>query len=102
QQGFGPLPAGFRFIDFGDLRQLEQAVSEKTCAVLLEAIQGESGVVVPPDGYLKSVRELCTRTGAVMLLDEVQSGMGRTGKLFAHEHFGVEPDALSLAKGIAG
>ena len=102
QQGFGPLPQGFSFVDFGDLAALEKAVSAKTCAVLLEPVQGESGVVMPPAGYLKAVRDLCTRHGALLLLDEVQSGMGRTGKMFCHQHFGFEPDAMSLAKGIAG
>jgi acetylornithine/N-succinyldiaminopimelate aminotransferase len=102
QQGFGPLPAGFRFIDYGDARQLEQAVTDKTCAVILEPLQGEAGVIIAPAGYLKTVRDLCDAHGALMLLDEVQTGMGRTGKLFAHQHFGIEPDAMSLAKGIAG
>ena len=102
QQGFGPLPQGFRFLDYGDVGQLEQAVSDKTCAVMLEPVQGEAGVMPPPRGYLARVRELCNRSGALMLLDEVQTGMGRTGKLFAHQHDGVEPDAMSLAKGIAG
>src|SRR5712692_5649663 len=102
QQGFGPLPAGFRFVEFGDLKQLEDAVTDATCAVLLEPLQGEAGVITAPAGYLKAVRELCTRRGALMLLDEVQTGMGRTGKMFAHQHSGVEPDAMSLAKGIAG
>src|SRR5438445_2740200 len=102
QQGFGPLPAGFRFVNFGNLEDLEKAVGPQTCAVLLEPIQGESGVVVPPAGYLQGVRELCTRHGALMLLDEVQSGMGRTGKLYCHQHFGFAPDAMSLAQGIAG
>ena len=102
QQGFGPLPAGFRFLDYGDVDQLEKAVNPQTCAVLLEPLQGEAGVLPPPRGYLAKVRELCTRTGALMLLDEVQTGMGRTGRLFAHQHDAVEPDAISLAKGIAG
>jgi acetylornithine/N-succinyldiaminopimelate aminotransferase len=102
QQGFGPLPEGFRFLDYGNIGQLEQAVSDKTCAVLIEPVQGEAGVMTPPRGYLARVRELCTRHGALMLLDEVQTGMGRTGRLFAHQHDGVEPDAISLAKGIAG
>jgi acetylornithine/N-succinyldiaminopimelate aminotransferase len=102
QQGFGPLPQGFRFLDYGDVAALEEAVGPQTCAVLLEPLQGEAGVLPPPKGYLRRVRELCTRHGAVMLLDEVQTGMGRTGRLFAHQHEGVEPDALSLAKGIAG
>jgi acetylornithine/N-succinyldiaminopimelate aminotransferase len=102
QQGFGPLPAGFRFLDYGDTAQLEKAVTSQTCAVLLEPLQGEAGVLPPPQGYLARARELCTKHGALLLLDEVQTGMGRTGKLFAHQHEGVEPDAMSLAKGIAG
>ncbi|GAC1337856.1 MAG: acetylornithine transaminase [Myxococcales bacterium] len=102
QEGFGPLPAGFRFVPFGDIDALARAVGPQTCAVLLEPVQGEAGVFVPPAGYLAQVRELCSRHGALLLLDEVQGGMGRTGKLFCHEHFGFTPDAMSLAKGIAG
>src|SRR3954464_1274737 len=102
QQGFGPLPQGFKFLDYGDFDQLDRAVGPQTCAVLLEPLQGEAGVMPAPRGYLARVRELCNRHGALMLLDEVQTGMGRTGKLFAHQHDGVEPDAISLAKGIAG
>src|SRR6184192_2409991 len=102
QQGFGPLPEGFRFIDYGDVAQLEGAVSGKTCAVLVEPIQGEAGVTPAPPGFLEKARELCTKTGALLLFDEVQTGMGRTGRFFACEHFGLEPDALTLAKGIAG
>jgi predicted acetylornithine/succinylornithine family transaminase len=102
QQGFGPLPAGFRFIEYGNEAQLREAVTAKTCAVLLEPLQGEAGVMPPPRGYLKLVRELCDASGALMLLDEVQTGMGRTGAYFAHQHERVEPDAMSLAKGIAG
>ncbi|HEY2031375.1 MAG TPA: acetylornithine/succinylornithine family transaminase, partial [Myxococcales bacterium] len=102
QQGFGPLPQGFRFLDYGDAAALEKAVGPQTCAVLLEPIQGEAGVMPPPKGFLQKVRELCDRHGAVMLLDEVQTGMGRTGAYFAHQHERIEPDAMSLAKGIAG
>jgi acetylornithine/N-succinyldiaminopimelate aminotransferase len=102
QQGFGPLPEGFRFLDYGDAKALEAAISGKTCAVMLEPLQGEAGVVAPPRGYLAKVRELCTRHGALMLLDEVQTGMGRTGAWFAHQHDRIEPDAMTLAKGIAG
>jgi acetylornithine/N-succinyldiaminopimelate aminotransferase len=102
QQGFGPLPEGFRFLEYGDAQALEAAVSERTCAVMLEPLQGEAGVVPAPRGYLARVRELCTRNGALMLLDEVQTGMGRTGAYFAHQHERIEPDAMSLAKGIAG
>lgn len=102
QQGFGPLPGGFKFVKFGDVEALRAHVGPHTCAVMLEPVQGEAGVLVPPEGYLKAVRELCTRWGALMLLDEVQGGIGRTGKLWCHEWTGVEPDAMSLAKGIAG
>src|SRR5512140_3410042 len=102
QQGFGPLPQGFRFLEYGDAAQLEAAISGKTCAVMLEPMQGEAGVLPPPRGYLRKVRELCTRHGALLLVDEVQTGMGRTGAWFAHQHERVEPDAMSLAKGIAG
>jgi acetylornithine/N-succinyldiaminopimelate aminotransferase len=102
QQGFGPLPQGFRFLDYGDVSALEKAVGPQTCAVLLEPVQGEAGVMPPPKGFLQKVRELCDRHGAVMLLDEVQTGMGRTGAYFAHQHERLEPDAMSLAKGIAG
>src|SRR4051812_17294196 len=86
QQGFGPLPQGFRFLDYGNLEQLEKAVTDKTCAVIVEPMQGEAGVIALPRGYLGRLRELCTKTGTLMLLDEVQTGMGRTGKLFAHQH----------------
>jgi acetylornithine/N-succinyldiaminopimelate aminotransferase len=102
QQGFGPLPQGFRFLEYGDVKQLESAVSDNTCAVMLEPLQGEAGVLPPPRGYLARVRELCTKHGALMLLDEVQTGMGRTGAYFAHQHERIEPDAMTLAKGIAG
>jgi acetylornithine/N-succinyldiaminopimelate aminotransferase len=102
QQGFGPLPQGFRFLDYGDMGALEKAIGPQTCAVLLEPLQGEAGVLPPPKGFLQKVRELCDRHGAVMLLDEVQTGMGRTGAYFAHQHERIEPDAMSLAKGIAG
>jgi acetylornithine/N-succinyldiaminopimelate aminotransferase len=102
QQGFGPLPQGFTFLDYGDFAQLEKAVGPQTCAVLLEPVQGEAGVMPAPAGYLRRVRELCDKFGAIMLLDEVQTGMGRTGAYFAHQHERLEPDAMSLAKGIAG
>src|SRR5262249_18492298 len=102
QTGFGPLPQGFRFLDYGDIGQLESAISDKTCAVIVEPMQGEAGLITLPRGYLARLRERCNKAGALMLLDEVQTGMGRTGKLFAHQHEGVEPDAMSLAKGIAG
>src|SRR5436305_13570124 len=92
QQGFGPLPEGFRFVDYGDAAGLERAVSEKTCAVLVEPVQGEAGVTPAPAGYLQKARELCTKTGALLLFDQVQTGMGRTGRLFACAPFGLAPD----------
>ncbi len=102
QEGFGPLPGGFSYVEYGDYDALEKMVNEKTCAVMLESIQGEGGVHVPPSDYLKKVRSLCDKYGAVLILDEIQSGMGRTGKFFAYEHFGVRPDIVTLAKGLAG
>ncbi len=102
QEGFGPLPEGFSYVDFGDYDALEKMVSEKTCAVMLETIQGEGGVHVPPKDYFKKVRTLCNKYGALLILDEIQSGMGRTGKFFAYEHFNVKPDIVTLAKGLAG
>jgi acetylornithine aminotransferase/acetylornithine/N-succinyldiaminopimelate aminotransferase len=98
--GFSPLPEGFRYIPFNDVQCLEKAVSKKTCAVLLEPIQGEGGVRVPDEGYLGAVREICDRKGILMILDEVQTGMGRTGKLFGYEHYGVTPDIMTLAKAL--
>jgi predicted acetylornithine/succinylornithine family transaminase len=102
RNGFEPPVAGFSHVPFGDFAALEAAVSSQTAAVLLEPIQGEGGVRVPPDDYLPKVRELCDQTGILLMLDEVQTGMGRTGKLFAYEHSGITPDVMTLAKGIAG
>ena len=101
-EGFGPLPEGFDYVHYGNIEELEKMMSAKTCAVMLETIQGEGGVHVPTAEYLKRVRELCDEHGALLIFDEIQSGMGRTGKLFAYEHFGVKPDIVTLAKGLAG
>ena len=101
-EGFGPLPAGFSYVDYGDYAALEKMVNEKTCAVLLETIQGEGGVYVPPADYFKKVRALCDKYHAVLILDEIQCGIGRTGKFFAYEQFGIRPDIVTLAKGLAG
>lgn len=102
RNGFEPHMPGFSHVPFGDITALQNAVSERTAAVLIEPIQGEGGVRVPPDRYLAQVKELCNRMGCLLMFDEVQTGMGRTGKLFAYEHFDVEPDVMTLAKGIAG
>lgn len=98
--GFDPLLAGFRFVPFNDLASLEQAIDESVCAVLLEPIQGEGGVICPDPDYLKGVRKLCDEHKAALIFDEVQVGLGRTGKLFAHEHYGVTPDIMTLAKAL--
>jgi len=100
-QPFEPLPAGFKHVPFNDMSALSEAVGDKTCAVLLEPIQGESGVYVAEPSYLRGARELCLEKGALLILDEVQTGMGRTGALFAHEHYGVTPDIMTVAKGLA-
>lgn len=100
-QGFDPLLPGFSFVPFNDLSALAQAVDDTVGAVLLEPIQGEGGVNLPSPDYFKGVRQLCDEKGLVLILDEIQTGLGRTGKLFAHEHFGITPDVMTLAKGLA-
>ncbi|MFP4349613.1 MAG: acetylornithine transaminase [Desulfococcaceae bacterium] len=98
--GFSPVLEGFDFIPFNDAKAVEKAVGPDTCAVILEPIQGEGGVVEPSPDYLKKVREICDRSGALLILDEIQTGVGRTGKLFAHSHFGITPDIMTLAKAL--
>lgn len=100
--GFGPLPAGFDYVPYNDIQALEAKMSDKTCAVMLEAIQGEGGVHVPDPDYLPKVRALCDKYNAVLIFDEVQCGMGRTDTFFGCQQFGVKPDIVTLAKGLAG
>jgi acetylornithine aminotransferase len=100
KQPFEPLPPGFRHVPFGDAAALAAAVGPDTAAVLIEPIQGEAGIRVPPDGYLEAVRELTTRAGVLMMVDEIQSGMGRTGRFFGHQHSGVRPDVVTMAKAL--
>lgn len=100
--GFGPLPAGFDYVPYNDIQALEAKMSDKTCAIMLEAIQGEGGVHVPDPDYLPKVRALCDKYNAVLIFDEVQCGMGRTGTFFGCQQFGVKPDIVTLAKGLAG
>jgi len=103
QEPFTPLTPGFVYVPYGDLDALKRATGEKTCAVLLEPVQGEGGVIVPPEGYLKGVQEWCRSAGILFMLDEVQTGMGRLGTLFGFQRFGLEPpDVLTLAKGLGG
>jgi acetylornithine/N-succinyldiaminopimelate aminotransferase len=100
QIGFDPLLKGFRFAPFNDLKGLDAALDESVCAVIVEPIQGEGGVVCPDPGYLKGVRDLCNERNVLLIFDEVQVGLGRTGRLFAHEHFGITPDIMTLAKAL--
>jgi acetylornithine/N-succinyldiaminopimelate aminotransferase len=102
QRGFEPLVPGFRHVPFNNIQALRDAVTGNTCAILLEPIQGEGGVRIPEEDYLKAVRDLCNEHNILLILDEVQTGMGRTGKLFAHEHFGITPDIMAMAKGLGG
>jgi acetylornithine aminotransferase len=101
RQGFEPVLEGFEFVPFNDLAALEDKVDAATCAVMLEPIQGEGGVRCPGPEYLSGVRELCNRKGILMIFDEIQTGIGRTGKLFAYEHFNIQPDIMTLAKALA-
>jgi acetylornithine/N-succinyldiaminopimelate aminotransferase len=102
QEPFAPLPGDVVHVPYGDVAALAEAIDDHTAAVFLEPIMGEGGVVVPPDGYLVAARELTSARGALLVLDEVQTGMGRTGTFFAHQHDGVTPDVVTLAKGLGG
>ena len=102
QKGFEPLMPGFKHVPFNDIDALKVAISSKTCAVMLEPIQAEGGIHLPYEDYLSKVRELCDDKKLLLIFDEVQTGMGRTGKLFAYEHFGITPDIMALAKGLGG
>ncbi len=101
-EGLGPLPAGFTYVHYNDIAELESKISDKTAAVMLETIQGEGGVHTPNADYLKQVRKLCDKHGALLILDEIQAGIGRSGKFFAYENYGIKPDIVTLAKGLAG
>lgn len=100
QFGFTPLLDGFRYVPFNDPRALEAAITPKTCGIMLEPIQGEGGVIIPDDRYLAEVREICDRHKILMIVDEVQTGIGRTGRLFAYEYSGIKPDIMTLAKAL--
>ena len=102
RSGFGPFAPGFRAIPFGDIAALEQAITPHTAAFLVEPIQGEAGIILPPDGYLAAAAALCRRHNVLLITDEIQSGLGRTGKLFAFEHEGIRPDAAIIGKALSG
>lgn len=99
---FGPFAPGFRLFEFGDIDSLQAAIDDNTCAVLMEPIQGEAGIRVPPDGFLRAARRLCDERRVLLILDEIQSGLGRTGRWFAFEHEGIRPDGLILGKALGG
>ncbi|MBI2571410.1 MAG: ornithine--oxo-acid transaminase [Candidatus Schekmanbacteria bacterium] len=102
RDGFGPFAPGFKLIDYGDSEALEHAITPHTVAFLVEPIQGEGGIIVPSAGYLQRVREICTRHNVLLALDEIQTGLGRTGKLFAFEHEDIRPDVLIVGKALGG
>ena len=99
-QGFEPLVPGFRYVPYNDLKAVAQAVTGRTAAILVEPVQGEGGVRIPDEDYLPGLRKLCDEKGLLLILDEVQTGIGRTGRLFGYEHYGIEPDIMALAKGL--
>ena len=101
QQSYPPLPTGFVNVEFNNIEAIKSATTERTCAVMLEPIQGEGGVNLPDEGYLPAIRKWCDQKGILLILDEIQTGVGRTGTLFAYEQYGVEPDIMTLAKGLA-
>ena len=100
--GFGPFTPGFPSVAYGDLNAMAEAMGPNTCAILVEPIQGEGGVVIPPAGYLKGLRELCDKNNVLMIMDEIQAGLGRTGKLFSFDHEGIRPDGVTIGKALSG
>ena len=101
-KGFEPLPEGFKYVPFNDVKALENAITDKTIAIMMEPIQGEGGINVASDSYVKKIREICDKKDIVLIFDEVQTGMGRTGRMFCFEHYGIEPDVMTLAKSLGG
>jgi len=102
REGFGPFPSGFKIIPFGEARALEEAITPNTVAFLVEPIQGEAGVIVPPPGYLREIKSICKQNDVVLILDEIQTGLGRTGKLLAEEHDDIEADVTLIGKSLSG
>jgi len=102
RKGYAPLTLGFKIVPFNDLEKVKEAISHRTVAVMLEPIQGEGGINIAGDDYLKDIRKLCDENDLLLILDEIQCGMGRTGKLFCYEHYGIEPDIMTLAKSLGG
>ncbi|GJQ49707.1 acetylornithine aminotransferase [Candidatus Kuenenia stuttgartiensis] len=101
-KGFAPLVEGFSYVPFNDMEALRNAIDDKTCAIMLETIQGEGGINIATNEFLRDIRNICNEKGLLLILDEVQCGMGRTGKYFAYQHYGIEPDIMTLAKALGG
>lgn len=102
RDGFGPFTPGFKIVPFGDPQALREAITPNTCAFLVEPIQGEAGIIIPPTGYLREVAEICHEKGVLLMCDEIQSGLGRTGEFFAYQHEGITPDVLIVGKALSG
>jgi len=102
KDGFGPLTPGFKNVEYGNAEALEEAITENTVAFIVEPIQGEGGVIVPPEGYLKEAAEICKKNNVLLICDEIQSGLGRSGKLFAFEYEGIKPDGVTIGKALSG
>jgi ornithine--oxo-acid transaminase len=102
RDGFGPFTPGFTMLPYGDLEAVRSAMNPNVVGILVEPIQGEAGIVIPPDGFLRGLKQLCEEYGALLICDEIQSGLGRTGKMFAHEHEGIRPDVVIIGKALAG
>ena len=102
KEGFGPFTSGFKIIPYGDAEALRKAITPNTCAFLLEPVQGEAGIIIPPEGYLKEAEKICKENNVLLMFDEIQTGFGRTGKLFAHQHEDVTPDVIIVGKAISG
>lgn len=102
RDGFGPFTPGFKIVEYGNAEDLENAITENTVAFIVEPVQGEGGIIVPPEGYLKKVYDICKKNNVLFITDEIQSGLGRTGKLFAFEHEGIRPDVVIIGKALSG
>lgn len=102
KDGFGPFTPGFKIVPYGDIEALKAAITPNTCAFLVEPIQGEAGIILPPEGYLTAAADLCKTHNVLMMTDEIQTGLGRTGKLFAHQHDGIRPDVIIIGKALSG
>ncbi|MBI4753358.1 aminotransferase class III-fold pyridoxal phosphate-dependent enzyme, partial [Candidatus Desantisbacteria bacterium] len=102
QKDFDPLIPGFKYVEFNNISAIKEAINENTCAILVEPIQGEGGVNIPTDDYLQGLRVLCDEHHLLLMLDEVQTGIARTGRMFAYQHYGIVPDVITLAKGLGG